>query len=97
MIISKNEYRFETLTVVKSSLITLYIALSLPIPFLPFNQFRILSLILFLVGLILIFNLTNDYVTTNDKNIAYETSKISSLLGKKRWVLHWKDIKQIKT
>ena len=97
MIISENQYRFETLTVVKSSLITLYIALILPIPFLPFNQFRILSLILFIVGLVVISNLTNDYVTTNDINIAYETSKISSLLGKKRWVLHWKDIKQIKT
>ena len=97
MIISENQFRFETLTVVKSSLITLYIALILPIPFISFNQFRILSLILFIVGLVVIFNLTNDYVTTNEINIAYETSKISSLLGKKRWVLHWKDIKQIKT
>ena len=97
MIISDNQYRFETLTVVKSSLITLYIALILPIPFLSFNQFRLLSFICFLVGLYLIFNLTNDYVIANDKNITYETSKISSLLGKKRWVLYWKDIKQIKT
>ena len=96
MTISKDENRFQTLTVVKSSLITLYIALILPIPFLAFNDFRVISLIVFLIGLFLICNITNDYVRTTDNNISYVTSPISSLLGKKSWILLWKDIKTIK-
>ena len=89
--------KFETLFVVKSSLISLYLALTIPIPFLASDELKIFSLSLFFLGLFFISSITNDYVETNDKKIYYKTSILSNLFGKKNWEISWKDIKLIKS
>ena len=89
--------KFETLFVVKSSLISLYLALTIPIPFLTSDELKIFSLILFFLGLFFISSITSDYVETNDKKIYYKTSILSNLFGKKNWEISWKDIKLIKS
>ena len=89
--------KFETLFVVKSSLISLYLALTIPIPFLTSHELKIFSLILFFLGLYFISSITSDYVETNDKKIYYKTSILSNLFGKKNWEISWKDIKLIKS
>ena len=89
--------KFKTLFFVKSSLISLYLALTFPIPFISSEKLKILSIITFVFGLILIINITNDYVNTCDKKIAYKTSFISKIFGKKNWEISWKDIKLIKS
>ena len=89
--------KFETLFVVKSSLISLYLALTIPIPFLTSDELKIFSLILFFLGLYFISSITSDYVETNDKKIYYKTSILSNLFGKKNWEISWKDIKLIKS
>ena len=89
--------KFKTLFFVKSSLISLYLALTLPIPFISSEKLKILSIITFVFGLILIINITNDYVNTCDKKISYKTSFISKIFGKKNWEIFWKDIKLIKS
>ena len=89
--------KFKTLFFVKSSLISLYLALTIPIPFITNEKLKIFSIITFVFGLFLIINITNDYVCTNDKEISYETSFISKIFGKKKWEIFWKDIKLIKS
>ena len=89
--------RFKTLFAVKSSLISLYIALTAPIPFISIEQLKIPSLFLFVLGLLLIINITSDYVETCEKKISYRVSFISRALGKKNWEIFWKDIKNIKS
>ncbi len=89
--------KFKTLFFVKSSLISLYLALTLPIPFISSEKLKIFSIITFVFGLILIINITNDYVNTCDKKISYKTSFISKIFGKKNWEIFWKDIKLIKS
>ena len=89
--------KFKTLFFVKSSLISLYLALTIPIPFISSEKLKILSIITFVFGLFLIFNITNDYVNTCDNKISYETSFISKIFGKKNWEISWKDIKFIKS
>ncbi len=89
--------KFKTLFFVKSSLISLYLALTLPIPFISSEKLKIFSIITFVFGLLLIINITNDYVDTCDKKISYKTSFISKIFGKKNWVIFWKDIKLIKS
>ena len=89
--------KFKTLFYVKSSLISLYLALTFPIPFISSEKFKIFSIITFVFGLILIINITNDYVITCDKKISYKTSFISKIFGKKNWEIFWKDIKLIKS
>ena len=89
--------KFKTLLFVKSSLISLYLALTLPIPFISSEKSRIFAIIAFVFGLILIINVTNDYVNTCDKKVSYETSFISKIFGKKNWEILWKDIKYIKS
>ena len=84
--------KFETLFVVKSSLISLYLALTIPIPFLASDELKIFSLSLFFLGLFFLCSITNDYVETNDKKIYYKTSILSNLFGKKNWEISWKDI-----
>ena len=88
---------FKTLFFVKSSLISLYLALTFPIPFISSEKLKIFSIIIFVFGLILIINITNDYVDTCDKKISYRTSFISKIFGKKNWEIFWKDIKLIKS
>ena len=89
--------KFKTLFYVKSSLISLYLALTFPIPFISSEKLKIFSIITFVFGLLLIINITNDYVDTCDKKISYKTSFISKIFGKKDWEIFWKDIKLIKS
>ena len=89
--------KFKTHFFVKSSLISLYLALTFPIPFISSEKLKIFSIITFVFGLLLIINITNDYVDTCDKKISYKTSFISKIFGKKNWEIFWKDIKLIKS
>ena len=89
--------KFKTLFFVKSSLISLYLALTIPIPFISIDKLRIPSITTFVIGLYLIFNITSDYVETCSNKITYKTSFISKALGKKNWEIPWKDIKLIKS
>ena len=89
--------KFKTLFHVKSSLISLYVALTLPIPFISSEQLKILSLIFFILGLFLIINITGDYVETCEKKISYKTSFISRAFGKRNWEIFWEDIQSIKS
>ena len=89
--------KFKTLFFVKSSLISLYLALTIPLPFISIENLKILSIITFLLGLYLIFNITSDYVETCNNKISYKTSFISRYFGKESWEILWKDIKLIKS
>ena len=89
--------KFKTLFFVRCSLISLYLSLTIPIPFVSSDNFKILSIITFVFGLFLIINITNDYVITCDKKISYKTSLVSNILGKKNWDIFWKDIKLVKS
>ena len=89
--------KYKTLFFVKSSLISLYLALTIPIPFISSEKLKILSIVLFVAGIFLIFNITNDYVNTCDKKISYKTSFISKIFGKKDWEILWRDITTIKS
>ena len=89
--------KFKTLFFVKSSLISLYLALTIPIPFVSIDSLKIPSIVAFVLGLYLIINITSDYVETCDNKISYKTSFISKILGKKNWEISWKDIKLIKS
>ena len=88
--------KFKTLFFVKSSLISLYLALTIPIPFISLGKLKFLSIFIFVLGLYLIINVTSDYVETSNKKISYKTSFISKKLGRKNWEIPWKDIKLIK-
>ena len=89
--------KFKTLFFVKSSLISLYLALTIPLPFISIEKLKIPSIIFFALGLYLIINITSDYVETCSKKISYKSSFISKFLGKKNWEISWKDIKSIKS
>ena len=89
--------KFKTMFFVKSSLISLYLALTIPIPFISIDKLLIPSIVLFILGLCLIINITNDYVETCKEKISYRTSFISKTLGRKNWEISWKDIKLVKT
>ena len=89
--------KFKTLFFVKSSLISLYLALTIPLPFISIEKFKIPSIIIFALGLFLISNITSDYVETCSNKISYKSSLISKLLGKKNWEISWKDLKLIKS
>ena len=89
--------KFKTMFYVKASLILLYIALTVPIPFITGKELKIIAIFTFVLGLILIINITNDYVEICDKKISYKTTFISSFLGKKGWSIFWKEIKLIKS
>ena len=94
---SENIEKFETLFFVKSSLISLYLALTIPIPFIAIEKLKIASIVIFVLGLYLIINITSDYVETCSNKISYKSSFISKLLGKNNWEISWKDIKSIKS
>ena len=87
--------KFKTLFIVKSSLITLYLALTIPIPFIAIDKLKIPSISTFVIGLYLIINITSDYVETCNNTISYKTSLISKALGRKNWEILWKDINLI--
>ncbi len=89
--------KFKTLFFVKSSLVSLYLALTIPIPFISIDRLKIPSIITFFFGLYLIINITSDYVETCNNKISYKTSFISKTFGKKNWEISWKDIKLIKS
>ena len=88
--------KFNTLFIVKTSLISLYLALTIPLPFISSENLKIFSIILFFLGLFLIFNITNDYLETNTQKIIYKSSFISRTFGKKNWEIFWTDLKYIK-
>ena len=92
-----NSEKFETLNVVKTSLIFLYLALTFPTPFICSNDLKVVSIIFLILGLILIVNITNDYVITDDKSISYKVNFSSKFFGKKDWKIFWSDIKLIKS
>ena len=89
--------KFKTLFFVKSSLVSLYLALTIPLPFISIEKLKIPSILIFVLGLYLIINITNDYVETCNNKISYKSSFISKTLGKKNWEISWKDIKLIKS
>ena len=89
--------KFKTLFFVKSSLISVYLALTIPLPFISIEKLKIPSIIMFSLGLYLIINITSDYVETCSNKISYKSSFISRFLGKKNWEISWKDIKLIKS
>ena len=89
--------KFETRLSVKSSLISLYMALTIPIPFISIDNLKILSTITFILGLYLIISITSDYVETCKSKITYKTSLISKYFGKENWEIFWDDIKLIKS
>ena len=89
--------KFKTLFFVKSSLISLYLALTIPIPFISIDKLRFFSIFTFILGLYLIINITSDYVETCNNRISYKTSFISKKLGRKDWEISWKDINSIKS
>ena len=89
--------KFKTLLPVKSSLISLYVALTFPIPFFSIEQLKIPSFIFFILGLFLIINITSDYVETCEKKISFKTSFISRAFGKKNWEIFWEEIKSVKS
>ena len=89
--------KFKTLFFVKSSLISLYLALTIPIPFISSENLKIFSISSFVLGLLLIINITDDYVNTCDNKISYNASFMSKIFGKKNWEISWKDIKLIKS
>jgi len=89
--------KFKTLFFVKSSLISLYLALTIPIPFIAIDRLKIASIITFVLGLYLIINITSDFVETCNNKVSYKTSFISKALGKKNWEISWRDIKLIKS
>ena len=89
--------KFKTLFFVKSSLISLYLALTIPLPFISIEKLKIPSIIIFALGFYLIINITSDYVETCSNKISYKSSFFSKLLGKKNWEIPWKDIKLIKS
>ena len=88
---------FKTQIFVKSSLIFLYLAFTIPIPLISSNELKKISILTFIFGLFLIIGITNDYVVTCDKKISYKTTYLSRILGKKNWEIFWKDIKSIKS
>ena len=89
--------KFKTLFFVKSSLISLYLALTIPIPFISVDKLKFFSTFIFVLGLYLIINITSDYVETCNNKISYKSSFISRTFGRKNWEIFWKDIKTIKS
>ena len=89
--------RFNTLFSVKASLISLYLALTFPIIFITIESLKLVSTFCLICGLIFIFNITNDYVITDEKSIVLKTSLISNLFGKNGWEILWKDIINVKS
>ena len=89
--------KFKPLFFVKGSLISLYLALTVPIPFISLDKFEIPSIVFFVLGLYLIINITSDYVETSNNKISYKSSFIGKYLGKKNWEISWEDIKLIKS
>ena len=89
--------KFKTLLPVKSSLISLYLALTIPIPIISTESLKIPSTITFILGLYLIISITSDYVETCKDKISYKTSLVSRFFGKKNWEIFWKDISLIRS
>ena len=89
--------RFKTHFFVKSSLISLYLALTIPIPFISIDKLKMPSIILFVLGLYVIIDIASDYVETCNNKISYKTSFISKTLGRKNWEISWNEIKLIKS
>ena len=75
--------KFETLFFVKSSLISLYLALTIPIPFISIDNLKILSIVLFILGLCSILNITNDHLDWHRNYSNYLNSKLKIFQNQK--------------
>ena len=73
--------KFKTLFFVKSSLISLYLALTIPIPFISIDRLKNISFFIFILGVYLITMLTSDYVVTCDKKFHTKLAKFQNFLG----------------
>ena len=89
--------KFKPLFIVKISLISLYLALTIPIPFISSENLKNFSIFTFVFGFFLIVNITNDSVNTCDEKISYQPSFVSKVFGKRKWEVYWKEIKLIKS
>ena len=89
--------KFKTLFLVKSSLISLYLALTIPIPFNSIENLKIISIIIFVLGLFGVITATSDYVETSNMKISYKTNFLSKTFGKKDLEIFWSDIILIKS
>ena len=83
MINNESTTQFKTLFFVRASLISLYLALTFPIPFIVSDNLKSTALLLLILGFILIFEISNDYLITNDKGMIYKASFISNKIGKR--------------
>ena len=97
MIYKNSLNTFKSNKYVKISLLSLYLALTFPLPYITVNSLKIISTILLIVGFFIINTITNYSVETSDNYILYKTNYISNLLGYKSWQIDWKDIKEIKS
>ena len=89
--------KFKTHFFVKSSLISLYLALTIPLPFISIDKLKNLSIVIFVFGFYLIVKITSDYIEICDKKISYKTSLVSKTFGRNNWDIFWKEIKLIKS
>ena len=88
---------FKTHFFVKSSLISLYLALTIPLPFISIDKLKNISIVIFFLGFYLISNITSDCVEIYEKKISYKTSLVSRTFGKKNWDILWEEIKVLKS
>ena len=88
--------KFKTQFFVKSSLISAYLALTIPLPFISIEKLKNFSIFIFILGLFFIIKVTSDYVETSDKKLSYKTSLVSKMFGRNNWDILWKEIKFIK-
>ena len=89
--------KFKTKFFVKSSLILLYLALTIPLPLISIDKLKNLSIVIFILGFYLIVNFRSDYVEICDKKISYKTSLVSKIFGRNNWDIFLKEIKLIKS
>jgi len=92
-----NINRFNTLLTVKSSLISLYLALTFPLIFITLDGFKLISILCLVFGLYFTFSIVSDYVITTENRILLKTSLLSGFFGKKSWEIRWEDITAVKS
>ena len=88
--------KFKTQFFVKSSLISAYLALTIPLPIISIEKLKNLSFFIFILGFLFIVKVTSDYVETSDKKLSYKTTFVSKMFGRNNWDILWKEIKFIK-
>ena len=92
-----NPKRFYTQIYVRLSLISLYLALTFPIIFIALDNFKLLSILCLVFGLIFTYSISNDYVIINENSIILKTSFLSSIFGKNSREIFWNEIVSVKS